>query len=286
MQSASATSSFSSPLRSRPNMMATVSPEAMRGAISAAACAGPMTGLAWSWARAVVARTKLQSAMRGRQRVVEHGVVEDPAGAGRHDTGLLVWPALPWFDEPQARQAEIRHGARGSADILAELRLDQDDHRSWRRAPALGLVGAGARHAVLLGGQMPQRSAPAQAGRLRQAWQRTSRIRVDGPLSRSLGQGFYQRSADAIGRAPNSRQSNSRLAMSAPRTIHLRARGKDHSTAPANVQFPVGPNEPRPEVQACQISKSCGQKSMKPRRSRPIPSCRSSKPSSARRVFR
>ncbi len=40
----------------------------------------------------------------------------------------------------------------------------------------------------------------------------------------------------------------------------------------------------RPEVQACQISKSCGQRSMKPRRSRPIPCCRSSKPSWARRV--
>ena len=30
-------------------------------------------------------------------------------------------------DQPKPRQAEIRHGARRRADILAELRLDQDD---------------------------------------------------------------------------------------------------------------------------------------------------------------
>ena len=56
-------------------------------------------------------------------------------------------------------------------------------------------------------------------------------------------QGFYRRGADAIGRAPNSRQSDPRLAVSAPRTIHLRARGKSHSIAPVNAQFPVGPNQ-------------------------------------------
>ena len=31
--------------------------------------------------------------------------------------------------------------------------------------------------------------------------------------------------------------------MSAPRTIHLRAGGRNHFSAPANVQFPVGPNK-------------------------------------------
>ena len=46
-------------------------------------------------------------------------------------------------------------GAGGGADIVAELRLDQDHHRGRRLDPALGLVGACARHAVLLGGQMP-----------------------------------------------------------------------------------------------------------------------------------
>ncbi len=63
MASASATSSFSSPMRSRPNTSATVSPAKTRGAISAAASPAPNTGLAWSCARAVVASTKLQSAI-------------------------------------------------------------------------------------------------------------------------------------------------------------------------------------------------------------------------------
>src|SRR5712671_912721 len=44
-------------------------------------------------------------------------------------------------------------------------------------------------------------------------------------LSRACSQGFDQRGADAIGRAPNSRQSDFRLAVSAPRTIHLRPGG-------------------------------------------------------------
>ena len=75
-----------------------------------------------------------------------------------------------------------------------------------------------------------------------------------GYLAPAYKQGFYQRSAGAIGRAPNSRQSNSRLAMSAPRTIHLRARGRNHSTAPANVQFPLGPN--RHGDQRCKHARS------------------------------
>src|ERR1700721_68519 len=101
MRSASPTSSFISPQRSRPNTTATVSPAATRGAISRAAASGPSTGLAWSWARAV------------------------GAGGGAHR--LDVGPAVARLDEAQARQAEIGHGARRRADVLAELRLDQHD---------------------------------------------------------------------------------------------------------------------------------------------------------------
>jgi len=46
MASASPTSSFSSPFRSRPNISAARSPAAMRGAICRAACSGETTGLA------------------------------------------------------------------------------------------------------------------------------------------------------------------------------------------------------------------------------------------------
>src|SRR5258708_21369514 len=48
-------------MRSRPKMIATLSPAATRGAISDAATSADTTGLAWSWLRAVVASTKLQS---------------------------------------------------------------------------------------------------------------------------------------------------------------------------------------------------------------------------------
>src|SRR5690242_9190517 len=49
--------------------------------------------------------------------------------------------------------------------------------------------------------------------------------------------------ADAIGRAPNPVGRIFRLAVSAPRTIHLRARGRSLSASPINAQFPVGPTK-------------------------------------------
>ena len=146
MRSASATSSFSSPLRSRPKTRATFSPAATRGAISAAASAAPTTGFAWSCARAVAAKTNVQSAIAAGEAVVKLGGVENAVGAGRHHPRLRVRPGLDRRDEAQPRQAEIGHGARRRADILAELRLDQDDDRSALLRPAFGLVGSGAWH--------------------------------------------------------------------------------------------------------------------------------------------
>ena len=89
------------------------------------------------------------------QRVKKLGFVENAVGAGRHHARLVVGPRLARLDDPQPRQAEIRHGAGGSADIFAELRLDQHHDRPGRLDPAFGLVGAGAWHAVLLGAQRP-----------------------------------------------------------------------------------------------------------------------------------
>ncbi len=64
-------------------------------------------------------------------------------------------------NQPQAAEAEIGHGARRRADVLAHLRLDQNDDRRRLLDPALGLVGAGARH----GSTPPLRrySCPASA---------------------------------------------------------------------------------------------------------------------------
>src|SRR5262245_19848274 len=96
-------------------------------------------------------------------------------------------------------------------------------------------IGAGAATQVLVlsvpapdmqccssAGKCPKGAAPAQTSRLRQAAALHPAATIQ--PKRASGQNawrlFYQRSADAIGRAPNSRQSDSRLAVSAPRTIH------------------------------------------------------------------
>ena len=153
-------------------------------------------------------------------------------------------------------------------------------------------------------GKCPQRAAPAQASRLRQA---------AAPYPAETPGGSRRTFASA-------RQVPTCATISRHASIHLLTRllptecGCYRARAELpSVEFPVGdvraennsfegPREKpfhrarqcsvsgrpkqarRPEVQACQISKSCGQRSMKPRRSRPIPCCRSSKPSWARRA--
>ena len=135
--------------------MATVSPAATRGAISAAASAGADDRLGLVVGARGGGQHEAAVGDGGFEGVEKHGVVEDAVGAGRHHPRLVVRPGLPRPDQPQPRQAEIRHGAGGGADILAKLRLDQDDDRAGPLAPILGLVGAGAWHAVLLGAQRP-----------------------------------------------------------------------------------------------------------------------------------
>ena len=89
------------------------------------------------------------------QAVVERGALEDPVGAGRHDAGPLVGPALHRFHQAQTGEPEIGHGARAGAYILAKLRLDQHHHRRRLLDPSFGLVGTRTGHTVLLGGQTP-----------------------------------------------------------------------------------------------------------------------------------
>ena len=214
----------------------------MRGAISAAACCRSDDRLGLVVGARGRGEDEAAIGDRGLQRVVKRGAVENAIGAGRHHPRLVVGPGLARLDQPQPRQSEIRHGAGRGADILAELRLDQDHRPDRASRPSAWscrcrrLACSAPRRANALKAQpLPKPAACVK---------RRHRIRPKPRrLSRTCRQGFYQRSADAIGRAPNSRQSNSRLAMSAPRTIHLRARGRNHSTAPANVQFPVGPNK-------------------------------------------
>ena len=217
-----------------------------------------------------------------------HRAVENAVSAGRHHHRLVVRPALPRLDQTQPRQTEIRHGARGRADIFAKLRLDQDDDR----APALRAIAWSCRcrrpACALLGGQITRRRSPCPSR----------------PLASSGG--IYP--AETTRRLAAAHISLRRRGLLPAECGCYRARAELPS-----VEFPVGdvraennsfegrrekpfqrarqcsvsgrPKQARrPEVQACQISKSCGQRSMKPRRSRPIPCCRSSKPSWARRA--
>ena len=62
--------------------------------------------------------------------VEQLGLLQNLVGAGRRPLRGDVRPAVARIDDPQARQREIAHRPRGHADILAELRLDEDHNRS------------------------------------------------------------------------------------------------------------------------------------------------------------
>src|SRR5499427_5192571 len=83
---------------------------------------------------------------RRLQRVEQRRRFENAVGTGGRAVRVNIGPAVARVDEAQLREAEIRHHARGRADVFAELRLDQDDDRPRRFDPVLGLVGSGARH--------------------------------------------------------------------------------------------------------------------------------------------
>ena len=58
--------------------------------------------------------------------------------AGRRRVRLVVGPAVARADQPQIGEPEIGHGARGKADILAELRVDENDGRRRRGTFRIG----------------------------------------------------------------------------------------------------------------------------------------------------
>jgi hypothetical protein len=55
-------------------------------------------------------------------------LIQNMIGAGGRALRTDIGPAVARIDDPQARQPEIAHRARGHADVLAELRLDQNDN--------------------------------------------------------------------------------------------------------------------------------------------------------------
>ncbi len=57
-------------------------------------------------------------------------LVEDVVGAAAARCARNIGPAVARLDDAQPRQPEIAHGARRHADVLAELRLDQNHGRA------------------------------------------------------------------------------------------------------------------------------------------------------------
>ena len=145
ISSARLISSLFSPHRSRPNRMPVRSFAASLLRSIFAASTGPRTGLS-PRARAPWWQDKLRSAMaaaRSSKTFVSAITCWALAAAAR---GLFVRPAFARVDDAQLRQAEIRHGARDHADILAQLRLDKDDGGA---AGDLIVRGFGSRHLLL-----------------------------------------------------------------------------------------------------------------------------------------
>jgi len=77
-----------------------------------------------------------------RHRVEQFDMVDDVVGASGGTLGGDIGPAVARVDQTQPRQREIAHGACGHADILAKLRLHQDDHGTFQVKAGFGLVGA------------------------------------------------------------------------------------------------------------------------------------------------
>ena len=62
--------------------------------------------------------------------VEQHSLFQNLVGAGRRPLRRDVRPAVARIDYSQAGKREVAHRARRHADILAELRLDEDHNWS------------------------------------------------------------------------------------------------------------------------------------------------------------
>ena len=142
MRLARATSSFVSPQRSRPNRMPTLPPPVTCAAISLGGGLRPHHRLGLVVGARGRGKQQVEIGNRlldGRKQL---GALEDMVGTGRRALGGDVGPAVARVDDAQAIKREIAHGPRSHADILAELRLDQNDRRAVEIEAGLGSVGA------------------------------------------------------------------------------------------------------------------------------------------------
>ena len=80
-------------------------------------------------------------------------------GTGSRRLGLGIGPAVAGPYQAQIREAAIEHGARGKADVLAELRLDENDRRPPEPAQLGALRPVGAGHCSECGATAPSRKS-------------------------------------------------------------------------------------------------------------------------------
>ena len=83
-------------------------------------------------------------------RLEQLDMIQNMIGAGGGALGANVRPAVAGIDDAQPRERKIAHRARGHADVLAELRLDQNDNGVGEVDAGFGLVGARAGHLTSL----------------------------------------------------------------------------------------------------------------------------------------
>jgi hypothetical protein len=66
-------------------------------------------------------------------RIVEFHMIQNMVGTGGGTLRADIGPAVARIDDPQPRQRKIAHRARRHADVLAELRLDQNHNGAGQR---------------------------------------------------------------------------------------------------------------------------------------------------------
>ena len=130
--------------------------------------------------------------------------IDHMVGLARRGARLVARPAVARIDEPQLGQAEIGHGARHHADVLAELRLDEDDRRAFdelrsRSAACHCLPSCIAFHCTIRPRTEPCRrivspAQPSSGDAIRAALRFEPRRRGDGPLRQKRGSVPWRRS--------------------------------------------------------------------------------------------
>ena len=112
--------------------MPTRSPRLSAARASRAACAAVTTGLDSSRGRAVVAYRRCRSPVASSTRSNTRRRLSTSVAPEAACTALTFGQPHWGRDQAQIGQSEVEHRPRRGADVLAELRADQDEDRSGR----------------------------------------------------------------------------------------------------------------------------------------------------------